>query len=198
MIQGKRVTLRPWRREDLPTLRRWHDDGAVMRFWGERQPLVVENQFEAELAPGGRFTRFDQDGSFCICDETGRPIGRLDYEGTAGNGGARDRRAEFAIFIGEPDAQNQGYGPEAIIVLLNWLFNHRGFHRVWLTVQANNGRAMRAYERIGFVHEGTYRDHNFYDGAWQDEHVYGLLADEFNARYRPDQSEWVVDGTPPS
>lgn len=196
MIQGKRVTLRPWQRDDLPTLRRWHNDGAVMRFWGSRQPIVPENRFEDDLAPGGRFTRFDQDGFFCICDETGRPIGRLDYEGTAGDGGPRDRRAALGIFIGEVDAQNRGYGPEAIIVLLNWLFNHRGFHRVWLTVQANNPRAMRAYERIGFIHEGTYREHNFYDGAWHDERVYGLLADEFNARYRPDQSEWVVDGTP--
>ena len=47
MITGKRVTLRPFRREDLPILRRWHDDGEVMRYWGERQPVVAEDKFEA-------------------------------------------------------------------------------------------------------------------------------------------------------
>jgi RimJ/RimL family protein N-acetyltransferase len=197
MITGKRVTLRPFRREDLPILRRWCDDGEVMRYWGERLPIVAEGQFEADLAPGGRFTRFGADGCFCICDERGRPIGRLEYEGTAGNGGPRDGRAELGIFIGEKDAWNQGYGPEAIVLLLNWLFNHRNLHRVWLTVQSNNPRAMRVYEKIGFAREGTYREHNFYDGAWHDEHIYGILASEFNARYRPDQTEWLVDGTAP-
>jgi RimJ/RimL family protein N-acetyltransferase len=196
VIAGKRVTLRAWRAEDLPTLRRWHDDGEVMRYWGERQPLLLADRFERDMLPGGKYTIFEQSGYFCICDETGRPIGRLNYEGTDGGGGMRDRRAQLGIFIGEKDAWNKGYGPEAIIVLLNWLFNHQGWHRVWLTVQANNGRAQRVYERIGFVREGIFREHNFYDGAWHDEHIYGILAAEFNARYQPDQTDWVVDGTP--
>lgn len=193
MIKGKRVTLRRFGRADLPHLYRWHDDGAVMRYWGERYPLVVEGQFEAELAPDGRFTRFDHNGFFCICDEDGRPIGLLEYESHP----ARDRRAQLGILIGESDAWNKGYGPEAIVLLLNWLFNHRGYHRVWLTVQANNARAMRAYEKVGFVREGVWREHNFYDGRWHDEHLYGLLAEEFNARFRPDLTEWEVTGELP-
>lgn len=193
MIRGKRITLRPFRQADLPHLRRWHDDGVVMQYWGERLPLVVEGQLEADLAPGGRFTRFDGSGSFCICDETDRPIGRLDYDGAA----ARDRRAQLGIFLGEPDAWNKGYGPEATNLSLNWLFYHRGMHRVWLTVQANNPRAMRAYEKVGLVREGTWREHNFYDGHWHDEHLYGILAAEFNARYQPERTDWVVSGELP-
>lgn len=190
MISGKRVTLRPFQRADLPCLRRWRDDGNVMRYWGERQPLVVEDQFEADLAPGGLFTTFDNDGYFCVCDETGRPIGRIHYEGIA----ARDRRAQLGVLIGEPDAWNRGYGSEAIVLLLNWLFNHQNVHRVWLSVQANNPRAQHVYAKLGFTREGTLREHNFYDGHWHDEHIYGILASEFNARYQPEKSEWIVSG----
>ena len=193
MIRGERVELRPFRREDLPQLRRWHGDGAVMRYWGERLPLVREDDFAADLAPGGRFTTFGADGYFCICDETDRPIGLVQYEGSA----ARDRRVQMGILIGDRDAWGKGYGPEAVVLLLNWLFNHRGLHRIWLTIQANNARARRAYEKVGFVHEGTYREHNFYDGRWHDEDLYGILADEFNARYRPDLTERVVSGELP-
>lgn len=181
MIRGERVSLRPFRREDLPRLRRWYDDGDVMQYWGERMPLLAEGQFEADLAPGGRFTSFENSGSFCIWDETERPIGRIDYDGSA----MRDRRAQLGILIGEKDAWDQGYGSEAVVLLLNWLFNHRNFHRVWLTVQANNPRAMRVYEKVGFSPEGIWREHNFYDGHWHDEHLYGILAREFNARYQP-------------
>ncbi len=193
MIQGKRVSLRPWRRDDLAALRRWHDDGEVKRFWGERQPLVLEDAFDRALQPGGRFTEFNGSGHFCVCDERERPIGYLHYEG----GGSRDRRAQIGILIGERDALDKGYGTEAVVLLLNWLFNHRNMHRVWLTVQANNPRAIHVYEKIGFVHEGTYREHNFYDGGWQDERLYGILAQEFNTRFRPDLTDWVVDGTVP-
>ena len=178
MIRGERVTLRPFRREDLEALRRWHDDGEVMQFWGERLPLVAEGRFEEELAPGGRFTRFDMNGHFCVCDETDRPIGRLSYEGFR----ATERHAELGILIGEKDAWSKGYGSEAIRLLLDYLFNQRGAHRVWLTVQARNARAQRAYEKVGFRREGTWREHYYYDGAFHDEHIYGILAREFNER----------------
>ena len=193
MLRGRRVALRPFRPDELPLLRRWHDDGAVMVHWGERQPVVDEAQLAATLAPGGPFMAFEGCGLFCICDETGRPIGRVHYESPA----FRDRRAQLGIVLGERDAWDRGYGTEALIVLLNWLFNHRGMHRAWLTVQANNARARRVYERIGFAREGTLREHNFYDGRWHDEHVYGLLAAEFNARYRPDEHDWLVSGALP-
>lgn len=193
MIQGRRVTLRPFRLDDLPALRRWHDDGEVMQYWGERLPVVVEDAMRADLAPGGRFTTFERDGYFCICDENGRPIGRVDYEGFR----PRGRHAELGILIGEKDAWSRGYGPEAIVLLLNWLFNQRGLHRAWLTVQASNTRAQRAYEKVGFVREGTWREHYFYDGGWHDEHVYGLLDREFNARYQPERTGWVVSGDLP-
>ncbi len=197
MIQGHRVTLRPFTRADLPALRRWHADGTVMQYWGARLPLLTEDQFAADLAPGGRFATFDARGTFCLCDAAGRPLGLVQYDGTAWGGGPRDRRAHLGILIGEPDAWGHGYGPAALVLLLNWLFNHQGYRRAWLTVQADNPRACRAYEKVGFRREGTLRAHNFHDAHAHDEHLYGLLADEFNALYRPDRTDWLVSGTPP-
>lgn len=179
MLHGPRVTLRPWTKEDIPTLRRWHSDPEVMQYWGERAALVAADQFEAELAPGGRFTKFDENGYFCICDETGRAIGRIDY------GGLRlpESKAELSILLGEKETWSKGYGSEAIIVLLDHLFNDLNAHRVWLEVFPENVRAQRAYEKVGFVREGTMRENWFSAGRWQDEHLYGILRDEFNARH---------------
>jgi RimJ/RimL family protein N-acetyltransferase len=182
MIVGERVTLRPFQADDLPALRRWHDDGEAKRGYGPAQPLVPAHAFAAELAPGGRFTTFGTDGTLCICDEADRPIGLIDYQGLE----SPARHCELGIFIGEQDAQNRGYGSEAIVLMLDWLFNQRAAHRVWLTTSVNNVRAQRVYEKVGFVREGTWREHWYSDGAWHDEHLYGILAGDFNARYRPD------------
>jgi RimJ/RimL family protein N-acetyltransferase len=182
MIHGPRVTLRPFTSADLPALRRWHDDGEVMIHWSDPQPLVTEHAFADDLAPGGRFTRFQENGYFCICDAQGRPLGRIEYEGLH----HRHRTCELGIYLGEKDAWSQGYGSEAIVLLLDWLFNQRSAHRVWLTTHIQNLRAQRAYEKVGFVRSGVWRECYYYDGRWHDEVAYDLLDREFNARYRPD------------
>lgn len=182
MIVGERVTLRPFQADDLPALRRWHDDGEAIRGWGPWQPLVPAHAFAAELAPGGSFTLFGTDGAFCICDEATRPIGRIGYGGLE----PPALHCELGIVIGERDAQNRGYGTEAIVLLIDWLVNQRAAHRVWLKTSADNVRAQRVYEKVGFVREGTWREDFYSDGVWHDIHLYGLLAPEFNARYRPD------------
>lgn len=101
-----------------------------------------------------------------------------------------ERAAELSILIGEKDAWSKGYGSEAIVLLLDWLFNDRGAHRVWLEVFPENARAQRAYEKVGFVREGTLRETWLADGRWRDEYVYGILSREYNARYHPER-----DGT---
>ncbi len=126
MIAGTRVALRPFLPEDLPALRRWHNDPEVMRFWNRRFPLLPAHSFEADIAPDGPFTRFGEDGYFCICDETGRAIGQIEYEGFR----LPNRSAELSILIGEKDVWSKGYGSEALVLLLEWLFNERGIHRV--------------------------------------------------------------------
>ncbi|HEU0164520.1 MAG TPA: GNAT family protein [Thermomicrobiales bacterium] len=194
MIQGKRVSFRAFSRDDIPTLVRWQNDGEVMQYWGERQPIVAPSAFDAEFDQGGRFARFDERGELCLCDENGRPIGRFGYKGAA----FRDRHVEIFLYIGERDAQGKGYGTEAIVLMLNWLFIHRGMHRVWLTVQAENARAIHTYEKVGFIREGIFREHYFRDGAFRDEIIFGMLAREFTARYRPEETGLVVSGEIPA
>jgi RimJ/RimL family protein N-acetyltransferase len=185
MIIGTRVTLRPFQPEDLPALRAWHDDAEVMQYWGDRHPILAAHACEADLAPNGRFTQFAENGYFGIQDESGRLIGRIDYEGFT----LPERAAELSILIGEKETWSKGYGSEAVTLLLEWLFNDRGAHRVWLEVFPENTRAQRAYEKVGFVREGTLRETWLVDGRWHDEHVYGMLRREYNARYYPEREK---------
>jgi RimJ/RimL family protein N-acetyltransferase len=177
VIEGKRVRLRPIREDDLPLLRSWFDDPETMRYWGMPECLVPEGAFEDDLK--GRFRQFDDAGYFMIERDEEVPIGRIDFE----NWDKRSDSVEVMILIGDQDGRGQGYGTDAMVALLRYLFHQRGLHRVWLTVIEGNERAMRSYEKVGFVVEGVLRDDVFFEGRFHSQHVMSMLRPEFDQRW---------------
>ncbi len=177
MLQGERVTLRPFKYSDLPVMREWFRDPATARTWG-RDPMVADDAFEADLA--GRFRMYDRSGYYAIDDEHGEFVGRIDYEHLD----PVDRTVELMIMLGDPATRGRGLGGDALRTLIRHLFTDRQVERVWLTVLAWNSVAIRAYEKIGFVRECVRREDVWIDGAWHDQLVMGLLRREFEARER--------------
>jgi RimJ/RimL family protein N-acetyltransferase len=51
-----------------------------------------------------------------------------------------------------------------------------GMTRIELEVLASNTKAIRLYEKLGFVHEGVKRRARHLDGAWDDSVMMALLA----------------------
>ena len=66
----------------------------------------------------------------------------------------RSGEAELKIEIFDEDRHNHGYGTDAVITLLGQAFCKMNLNRVYLRVQANNGKALRCYEKSGFKKEG--------------------------------------------
>ena len=50
-----------------------------------------------------------------------------------------------------------------------------GFVRVELSVRADNMRAVRLYEKVGFIREGVLRDTVFVDGEFHDTIAMALI-----------------------
>ncbi len=177
MLLGQRVRLRPIGRDDLPLLRAWFADPVVMRHWGQPAPLVTEDRFAADLQ--GRFARFADAGYFMIQPHDAPPIGRIEFERLD----PQTASAEVMILIGDRAAWGRGYGTDAMVTLLRYLFHERNLHRVALTVIAWNRRAVRSYEKAGFVVEGTLRDDLYFEGRYHDQTVMSILRPEFDARW---------------
>jgi [ribosomal protein S5]-alanine N-acetyltransferase len=177
MIHGDRVTLRPIRLDDLPFLRMWHADPAVMTGRAIPEPLVAEAAFEAEL--GGRFASFD-DAGYLIIEADDRPIGRIDFEHLDARHGA----VEIALYIGDLSGRGRGYASDAVRALTRYLFEQRAVHRVELTVVESNDRARKLYESVGFSTEGVLRDHVHFDGRFHDELVMAMFPDTMRSAGR--------------
>lgn len=91
------------------------------------------------------------------------------------------RNAWVGVGIGDPDYRSQGYGTEAMNLLLKFAFRGQNLHRVNLGVFAFNKRAVRCYEKSGFKYEGTEREAIFKDDQRWDCNMMGILQSEWEA-----------------
>lgn len=109
-----------------------------------------------------------------IIEVAGQLIGEIKLHGV----NAHDRRASMAIAIYDPQQLGKGFGSEAIRLLLYHAFTELDLHRIGIRVLAYNERAIRAYEKCGFIIEGRERETAFVDGVWHDDLMMGILSRE--------------------
>ena len=181
MIRGKKTRLRALEKSDVAKVWEWVNDEEVMWFWGEpcnTQSLAEVEQWFARLQEAAGYSS----KQFIIETEEGIPIGRIFYEYLD----IKHNRTELGILIGEKEYWGKGYGTDAIIAFLDYLFNELGLHRVYLHVQSHNTRASRCYKKCGFIQEGILRHNGFARGEYYDDLIMGILRDEFNQRHKGD------------
>jgi ribosomal protein S18 acetylase RimI-like enzyme len=73
-----------------------------------------------------------------------------------------------------PDYRGRGIGARLMDQALKKAFT-TGIVRVELSVQADNTRAIRLYEKVGFVREGILPDAVFVDGEFNDAIAMALI-----------------------
>jgi RimJ/RimL family protein N-acetyltransferase len=86
-----------------------------------------------------------------------------------------------AIALGGRDYWGKGYGTDAMRILLSYAFNELNLRKVGLIVFEYNPRAIRSYEKVGFIHEGRVRGAMLRDGKRWDFLYMGLLQEEWLA-----------------
>jgi RimJ/RimL family protein N-acetyltransferase len=87
-----------------------------------------------------------------------------------------------AIALGERKFWGNGFGTDAMRVMLRYAFNELNLRRVGLIVFEYNPRAIRSYEKAGFVHEGRARGFLYREGQRWDLLFMGILREEWLAK----------------
>ncbi len=87
--------------------------------------------------------------------------------------------ALVAIAVGERENWSRGYGTDAMRVMLRYAFLELNLRRVGLIVFSYNPRAIRSYEKAGFVMEGRVRGAMQRDGKRWDFLYMGVLREEW-------------------
>jgi len=176
LLRGERVWLRPLEPRDMPAYVAGINDTEVGGMAGYRWPETVEEatawleRHREKSHSGGAFF-------FAVCE-----LGDDRFIGTTWFKEVNkiDGNAELAIYM-DKDHIGSGWGADAQRTLLAFGFGTLGLERIWLTVNADNGRAIRSYEKVGFRREGVMRRAFRVEGQLGDVVMMAILRDEWEA-----------------
>lgn len=166
-LTGERIRLVPLGPQHAHDLFTSLDDAEGRRMTGTHATFTFE-EIERFCA-----NRDEQDDrlDFAIEEvDTGSYVGGLSLNGIDEDNETGGFRIDLI-----PGARGRGYGPEAIRLMLDYAFEVIGLHRVKLEVFDFNERAVRAYEKCGFVLEGRERDALLWEGERHDSLIMSVL-----------------------
>jgi aminoglycoside 6'-N-acetyltransferase len=158
-LRGEQIVLRPVRVEDAPRLVELAADPAVARWWPDLTEAEVVEKAEGRGDSVGFAILFDGElaGLVQYYEETDP-----DY-----------RHAGIDLFLGVP-YQGIGLGTDVVRTMARHLVDDLEHHRLVIDPAADNERAIRTYEKVGFRRVGVMRRYERgHDGLLLD-----LLADE--------------------
>ena len=170
-IRGTKVILREQRIEDAPFFAYWFNQPDVMFKCGfteltneEHERFVITNNHKTEDSVW--YTITDLDGN--IIGETGLLRMWPAWHCT-----------DLSIIIPDPKMQHQGYGTEAIRIMLEMAFNDYDMNRVAIGVVGQNVNALEFYKEIGFKQEGIEEHGYFYNNEYSDFIMMRILRQEW-------------------
>jgi aminoglycoside 6'-N-acetyltransferase len=164
-LGGQNLVLRPPSERDVEPLAAILGEPDVSRWWGKRDVEWVRR----ELLEDGQGWVIVVDGALAGWLEASEET-EPDY-----------RHVAFDVFL-TTALHGRGLGRHALRLAIAH-FIEQGHHRFTIDPAADNRRAIRAYEAVGFKPVGVLRRHERGpDGSWHDGLLMDLLADEFVAR----------------
>ena len=84
------------------------------------------------------------------------------------------QKAEVGFWI-FPQYWNKGIITETLSAIIAYCQKEKNIHRLEAFVEDGNGASCRVLEKLGFEHEGKFKECEIKDGKFIDLHVYGLI-----------------------
>lgn len=188
IVWGEKAGLRPLRFADGWALHRFMSDPEVANLLFEEQNGPLPSPFLLGL--GALLSAGTVCTEWAIVNERKRCIGSVRLWRIS----QRNRNAMLTIYIGDHACLGCGYGSDALRLALQQAFGPLDLNRVELHVFDFNPRAIRSYEKVGFVHEGTRREALRRGVRYHDILVMGITRAEFAAREFARRSNREYDG----
>ncbi len=190
-IKTKRLVIRLMEEKDAPEVFRYRSQPEVEVYqagWPESEEACASfarlNCSRPSFQPG-EYTQLA-----IVRQEDGLLIGDMGI--LISEGGLQ---AELGFTLA-PSYQGQGFGTEAVEAILGHLFEQRGIHRAYGSVDPNNLPSIRLMERLGFRREAHLKRSYRMRGSWYDDVIYGLLDEEWTGSRRSLRQENQENGQP--
>ncbi len=150
VIEGDRLSLRPITEDDLALLASWDKDETLKLLVGEKFSGLNAFRDTQDWYQYLQHSSSDQLYGIVV-DNT--LIGDIELRDINWRKGS----AEVRIRIGERKYWSNGYGTDALSLLIEYCFSQLSFEYLYLRVYAGNKRAIKSYKKVGFQVEGKLR-----------------------------------------
>lgn len=172
---GDRIYLSPRTSEDAEIFTEWLNDFETTDYIGQSAKmytLIAERKYlEENYNPEATFSIITLDEDKIIGTISIEKIDHLNQTGVLG------------IFIGDKNYRNNGYGAEAIKMILEYGFNYLNLNNIKLDLTEFNERALKCYKKCGFKEYGRRRKCIFVNGKFYDRIEMDILKEEFEGDF---------------
>jgi ribosomal-protein-alanine N-acetyltransferase len=174
-LDTERLILRDLAHADWPDLNAYTSDPLVVQYmaFGPTTADEARAYLDGCLARAQEQPRRFYELAVVLRAEQ-RVIGNVTLEREQGE----PRNANFAYVL-HRHYWGHGYMTEAMRALFSFGFEQLKLHRLADACDTRNLASARVMEKLGLRREGHVRGTNWKDGAWRDEYLYAILADEW-------------------
>jgi UDP-4-amino-4,6-dideoxy-N-acetyl-beta-L-altrosamine N-acetyltransferase len=161
IYQGEKVFLRKMEERDTDQIVAWRNSDAV------RPHFIYQELFTHQSHLQWKHTMVDTGkvDQFIICDkETRKSLGSVYIRDID----VVHNKGEYGIFLAPDAPHGKGIGTETAKLTIQYAFETRKLHRLFLRVYADNKQAIRSYEKAGFDKEAYLKDDVFVNGSYHD------------------------------
>ena len=171
-----RVYLRAFEYEDLELLNEIRNDDDAFEFTGGNK-YYISKEYDRKWIDDKIFNNKNQI-YLAICLKDKKLIGYLgicdiDF---------RNRKAQWAGINIHKQYAGQGYGTDAEMQLLKFVFEELGINRFYGYWLESNKASIRMAEKAGFVKEGLVRDFVFKRNKFHNAVLMSILSKEYSLK----------------
>jgi RimJ/RimL family protein N-acetyltransferase len=179
MIIGKKISLRALEKDDLIQLQMWRNNEEFRKHFREYRDLSLNDQKKW----------FDD---FVISDEKTLMFGIVENMtkeliGVCGLCCINyiHRHADLSLYIGKDniyiDPEPEGVAWGTMQVLFEYAFDRLNLHKIWCEIYEFDEKKHQLFDKYGMHIDAELRDNYFYNGEYQNSHIYSMLEDEWRA-----------------
>lgn len=174
-IKGERIILTDFNEKDFSFYNDLETNSLTYQYSNAPETTEIQKHYQMLISS---INKCGERYELAICtriDE--KPIGRISIK----LNWAEIREWEIGYAL-HPNHWKQGFGVEAVNLIIEYAFNVLNAHRIVAYINTENLMSEKLMNRVGMVKDGTLREVRICNGKWCDESIYSMLEREWNER----------------
>lgn len=170
-LQGRKIYLRALEPEDLEFIYAIENDENI---WEVSNTITPYSKFLIRQYLENAYQDIYEAKQLrlAICkNENSTAIGLIDLF----DFDVRNKRAGVGIIIQNETDRNNGFGKEALKLIIDYAFEHLQLHQLYANIGIENKASLSLFTTFGFEKTGVKKDWNLISGVFQDEAIFQLI-----------------------